>query len=80
MKLIRLLAIATLASLVLTKSTQAADLLPSWNDGRAKQAILDFVQLTTDKSSPKYMPTEARIATFDQDGTAWVDRFMKELD
>ncbi len=41
--------------------------LPSWNDGHAKQAILDFVRDTTDQASPKFVPPEERIATFDQD-------------
>ena len=40
--------------------------LPSWNDGPAKQAILDFVRDTTDRASPKFVPPEERIATFDQ--------------
>lgn len=51
----------------------AADPLPSWNDGPAKQAILDFVRVTTDQANPKYVPTGQRIATFDQDGTLWVE-------
>ena len=55
---------------------QAADPLPSWNAGPAKQAILDFVQATTDKASPKFVPPEARLATFDQDGTLWVSHPM----
>lgn len=50
-----------------------ADPLPSWNDGSAKQAILDFVKTTTDKSNPKFVAPEDRIATFDQDGTTWVE-------
>ncbi|KHK01339.1 HAD family hydrolase [Desulfovibrio sp. TomC] len=50
-----------------------ADPLPSWNDGPAKQAIVAFVQTTTDTSHPDYVPPEARIATFDQDGTTWVE-------
>ena len=49
-----------------------ADPLPSWNDGPAKKAILDFVKTTTDKNNPKFVPPEGRIATFDQDGTTWV--------
>ena len=49
------------------------DPLPSWNEGAAKQAILDFVRATTDQSSPSYVPSEQRIATFDQDGTLWVE-------
>jgi hypothetical protein len=44
--------------------------LPSWNDGPAKQAILDFVRDTTTPANPKI---EERIATFDQDGTVWVE-------
>jgi phosphoglycolate phosphatase-like HAD superfamily hydrolase len=51
-------------------------LLPSWNDGRAKQAIFDFVRTTVDRSSPNYVFPEDRIATFDQDGTLWVSHPM----
>jgi phosphoglycolate phosphatase-like HAD superfamily hydrolase len=50
--------------------------LPSWNDGTAKQAIVDFVRATTDRSSPSYVPPEDRVATFDQDGTLWVEHPM----
>ena len=52
------------------------DPLPSWNDGPAKKAIVDFVQATTNKASPKFVAPEARIATFDQDGTLWVEHPM----
>ncbi len=51
-----------------------ADPLPSWNDGAAKKAILEFVRDTTDKESPKYVSPEKRVATFDQDGTLWVEQ------
>ncbi|HWC19142.1 MAG TPA: HAD family hydrolase [Terriglobales bacterium] len=47
--------------------------LASWNDGPAKQVILDFVRSTTDQASSKFVPPEDRIATFDQDGTLWVE-------
>lgn len=60
----------------ITASTVAvaqADPLPSWNDGASKQAILTFVRSTTDKASPTFVAPEARIATFDQDGTLWVE-------
>jgi hypothetical protein len=50
--------------------------LPSWNDGPTKQAILDFVRTTTDQASPKFVPQAERIATFDQDGTLWVEHPM----
>jgi hypothetical protein len=48
------------------------DPLASWNDGAAKQAILAFVHETTDQSSKSFVPEAERIATFDQDGTLWV--------
>jgi hypothetical protein len=54
-------------------SEAAEDPLPSWNEGASKKAILDFVRVTTDKSSSKFVPPEERIATFDQDGTLWVE-------
>jgi len=57
-----------------TATTEAP--LPSWNDGPAKQAIIDFVRATTERSSPNYVPPEERIATFDQDGTLWVEKPM----
>jgi len=50
--------------------------LPSWNDGAPRQAILAFVHAVTDTSSPKFVPVEERIATFDQDGTTWVSHPM----
>jgi hypothetical protein len=54
-------------------TAQSSDPLPSWNDGPAKQAIVEFVKATTDKSSPKFVSPEERIAEFDQDGTLWVE-------
>lgn len=55
-------------------SLKAADPLPSWNEGAAKQSIVNFIRTTTDKSDPDYIPQEERIATFDQDGTLWVEQ------
>jgi phosphoglycolate phosphatase-like HAD superfamily hydrolase len=60
---------------VATASAQSAP-LASWNEGPARQAILDFVRVTTDRSVPSYVPPEERIATFDQDGTLWVEQPM----
>ena len=50
------------------------DPLPSWNDGAAKQAILDFVAATTTEGGANFVAPEDRIATFDQDGTTWVEQ------
>jgi hypothetical protein len=57
-------------------TAQSSDSLPSWNDSPAKQAIVEFVKATTDKSSPQFVPPAERIATFDQDGTLWVEHPM----
>ncbi|UPJ54347.1 haloacid dehalogenase-like hydrolase [Bradyrhizobium sp. 200] len=56
--------------------TTSGSPLPSWNDGVAKQAILDFVRVTTETASPNHVPAEDRIAVFDQDGTLWVEHPM----
>jgi phosphoglycolate phosphatase-like HAD superfamily hydrolase len=49
------------------------DPLPSWTKGAAKEAILSFVKATTEKSSPQHVEPKDRIATFDQDGTLWME-------
>jgi phosphoglycolate phosphatase-like HAD superfamily hydrolase len=76
--LLATLAVApALSELLLPASAQTqASPLTSWNDGPAKQAILDFVRVTTDAASPSFVPPEERIATFDQDGTLWVEHPM----
>jgi haloacid dehalogenase-like hydrolase len=62
---------------VITSNARAADdPLPSWNDGPTKTAILQFVQATTDQSNPKFVAPEERVATFDQDGTLWLEHPM----
>ena len=48
--------------------------LPSWNDGAAKEAIIGFVKATTTPGSPDFVPESDRVATFDQDGTLWVEQ------
>jgi phosphoserine phosphatase len=73
MKTARLVALISLAAVALTLTARGADPLPSWNDGPAKQAIMEFVKTTTSQGSPQFVPPEARLATFDQDGTLWVE-------
>ena len=55
---------------------QAADPLPSWNDGAARQAIIDFVTRTTTPGSPDFVAIPERIAVFDNDGTLWPENPM----
>jgi phosphoglycolate phosphatase-like HAD superfamily hydrolase len=67
-------AAVVLCAVLLTVGANAqSDPLPSWNDGPAKVAILTFVKEVTDKSGSKYVEPADRIATFDQDGTLWVE-------
>jgi len=66
----------TIGPAILAGRAALADPLPSWNEGPAKQAIVEFVQAVTDKSSPKYVRPEQRIATFDNDGTLWAEQPM----
>ena len=54
-------------------AAQAADPLPSWNEGPRKQAILDFVAAATNEETTDFVPVPERIATFDMDGTLWVE-------
>jgi len=66
------------ASLVIVTqaAAQSADPLPSWNDGEVKRAIVRFVKRVTTKEGPDFVPSEQRIATFDNDGTLWSEQPM----
>jgi phosphoserine phosphatase len=67
-------AVAILALCATAWGVRAADdPLPSWNDGPAKQAILELVEAVTTEGGADYVAPEDRIATFDQDGTLWVE-------
>jgi phosphoglycolate phosphatase-like HAD superfamily hydrolase len=72
----RILVLGTLLVLGGAPALAQTDPLPSWNDGTAKQAIVEFVQATTTQGNPKFVPPVERIATFDQDGTLWVEHPM----
>jgi hypothetical protein len=52
------------------------DPLPTWNEGTAKQSIIDFVNRVTQSGSPDFVEPEQRIATFDNDGTLWSEQPM----
>jgi phosphoserine phosphatase len=53
---------------------QGGDPLPSWRDGAAKRAILDFLQATTTEGSADFLAPAERLAVFDNDGTLWVEQ------
>lgn len=50
------------------------DPLPSWNEGTAKHSVINFVRRAVTEGGPDYIPPEKRIATFDNDGTLWVEQ------
>ena len=50
--------------------------LASWRDGAARSAICDFVRRVTTAGEEDFVPPAARIATFDNDGTLWLEKPM----
>jgi phosphoglycolate phosphatase-like HAD superfamily hydrolase len=72
-----ILATALVSVLAFTAAiSHAADPLPSWNNGKARQSIVDFVEKVTKPGSPDFVPAAERIATFDNDGTLWAEQPM----
>lgn len=63
------LTLITILLVSLSSSLHAADSLPSWKDGAAKTAIIDFVA----RVEAAGIPESERIATFDNDGTLWAE-------
>src|ERR1700741_1782429 len=69
MKTLSILVVAIVSAGV----ARAQDPLPSWNDGPCKQAIEEFIKATKTPGGPQFVAPEERVATFDQDGTLWVE-------
>ncbi len=69
----RLFSFGFALALLFTATAQASEPLPSWNAGKTKQAIIQFVEEVTQQGGPHYVAPEARIATFDNDGTLWLE-------
>ena len=65
-----------LALLLFANAALAADSLPSWNDTGSKKSIVTFVEQVTREGSPNFVPVAERIATFDNDGTLWIEKPM----
>jgi hypothetical protein len=64
------------ALLILNDARAQTDPLPSWNEGASKRAITEFVARVTRQDGPDFVPPADRIATFDNDGTLWVEHPM----
>src|SRR5262245_21764415 len=54
----------------------ASDVLPSWNDGPVKKALIEFVAKVTKEGGSDFVPPAERIVTFDNDGTLWAEQPM----
>jgi hypothetical protein len=63
-----------------TDSDISSTFLPSWKDGPAKSAIIQFVNDVTDKGSANYISPDERIATFDNDGTLWCEQPVVQME
>ncbi|WP_156122361.1 HAD family hydrolase [Aureimonas altamirensis] len=71
----RLLTVATVwLALISHAAIAAGDELPSWNEGPARAAIIEFVARVSDEGSLDFVPAEQRIAVFDNDGTMWSEQ------
>ncbi|MGH8068175.1 MAG: HAD family hydrolase [Candidatus Entotheonellia bacterium] len=70
------LLIVSLGLTCIQVASAADDPLPSWQDGPAKRAIVDFVARVTQEGGPDFVPPAERIATFDNDGTLWAEQPM----
>jgi len=64
-------ALIVLLTVLVGCGARGADPLPSWNPGASRDAIVSFVERTTNGGSPEFIPAPERIAVFDNDGTLW---------
>lgn len=69
-----LAALGAALSLQAARAQPAADPLPSWREGAARQAILAFVAAVTQAGGPDFVPEAERVAVFDNDGCLWVEQ------
>jgi phosphoglycolate phosphatase-like HAD superfamily hydrolase len=77
LKIIHISKLLILALVLICKTALTqTDPLPSWKDGLARKAVVEFVNNTTDTLNPEFLATHERIAVFDQDGTLWVSHPM----
>ena len=72
-KILGIVALTCALTFVAT-GARAADPLPSWNDGTAKQSVVDFVTRVTTPGDKDFVPEAERIAVFDNDGTLWSEQ------
>ena len=66
--------LALVLVMAISAAAHAADQLPSWNEGQAKQSVVAFVEHVTTQGSQDFVPVAERIAVFDNDGTLWAEQ------
>jgi phosphoglycolate phosphatase-like HAD superfamily hydrolase len=76
MKRTFLIVIVLALAVGVSSTSRAADALPSWKEGKTKQAIVQFVKQVTTKGGPNFVSPAERIAVFDNDGTLWAEQPM----
>lgn len=70
-----MLRLAGLLVLLASAAARAEDVLPSWNEGPSRQALIAFVTAATTPGDT-FIPPEDRIAVFDNDGCLWAEQPM----
>ncbi len=75
-RILSTLGLAAVAAALNANIARAADALPSWQDGAAKKAIVEFVAKVTKEGGPDFVSPAERIAVFDNDGTLWAEQPM----
>ena len=76
MRRLKLLIMTLAVGMAIASAAAAADALPLWRDGQAKQAIVRFIEEVTKMGGTAFIPPDERIAVFDNDGTLWVEQPM----
>ena len=66
--------IASRQDRIIGNNASAVQILPSWNQGKARESIISFVNNITNPNSPAYVPPDKRIAVIDNDGTMWTEK------
>lgn len=64
----------TILALFILPVSALSDPLSLWTDTETKATIIEFVDRVSDPDSPDFVSPEARIATFDNDGTLWAEQ------
>ena len=67
------LSVALAACAPMRGAAPGVDPLPSWNEGPAKQRIVDFVKAVGTEGGQDYVAPAERVAVFDNDGTLWLE-------